>query len=143
MLKRIVIPGFLSTLMVLSFSVQAERKFVAATPVVILMPHVLANMEMLEITPGQRHEIRLIANQMITEREDNDSLGLELRRELSELIARYDADINKQYELMALVAKTEKRRVEMSIECADGLRKILNKEQWTLLFELVDDAGGR
>lgn len=139
MLKRIVILA----LMVLSFSVQAERKFVAATPVVILMPHVLANMEMLEITPSQRHEIRLIANQMITEREDNDSVGLELRRELSELVARYDADINKQYELMELVAKTEKRRVEMSIECADSLRKILNKDQWALLFELVDDAAGR
>lgn len=117
----------------------AERHFSLATPVVVLMPHVLNNIELLEVTPEQRHEIRVMANKMTREREDNESLTLELRKELWELTTAYRPDPKEQAKLIELISKAEKRRVEMSIECAGNLSKILNKDQWQLLNELASD----
>lgn len=118
----------------------ASGNFKAATPVVILMPHALNNVDMLEISDQQKHQLRSIAQQMNREREDNDTLSVELRRELSELTKMYRPDAKLQQEVRSLLAKTEQRRVEMSVECADQLRQILTEEQWSLLLELAADA---
>lgn len=118
---------------------KAERAFVLATPVVILMPYVLPNAELLELTPEQRRQAMLIANQMNSEREANDLMAKDLRKELWELTSTYRPEAKAQQELIALIAKTETRRIEMSIECANQLRQILNDEQWALLVDLAAD----
>lgn len=119
--------------------VQADRAFSLATPVVVLMPHVMPNAMMLEITPEQAMQIRQVASTMTMEREDNESMTLELRRELWELTSSYKTDISAQNELVELIAQAEKRRVEMSLECAQQLREILHQDQWELLVELAAD----
>lgn len=124
---------------VVSTSAMAERAFVLATPVVILMPYVLPNADLLELTPTQRREAMLIANRMNSEREANDLTAKDLRKELWELTSKYRPEQKEQQELIDLIAKTEKRRIEMSIECANGLRQILNQQQWQLLIELAAD----
>jgi hypothetical protein len=129
----------LSTL-ALSSSALAERGFVLATPVVILMPYVLPNAELLELTPTQRREAMLIANRMNSEREANDLMAKDLRKELWEITSGYRPEKNAQQELIDLIAKTEKRRIEMSVECANGLRRVLNEQQWQLLIELAADV---
>lgn len=118
----------------------AERSFNLATPVVVLMPHVMPNAMLLEITPEQAPHIRQIANVMTAERESNEIMTRELRKELWELTSRYEVDPAAQKELIKLIAEAEKRRVEMSIECAAQLREILNPEQWDLLVELAADV---
>jgi Spy/CpxP family protein refolding chaperone len=121
-------------------SAQAERKFNLATPVVVLMPHVMPNAMLLEITPEQAPQIRQIANVMTAERESNEIMTQALRLELWELTSRYNADPKAQIELINLISEAERRRVEMSIECAARLREVLTPEQWELLTELASDV---
>jgi Spy/CpxP family protein refolding chaperone len=131
----------LSALMlVVAGQVHANREIKAATPVVVLMPHVLNNVDLLEITPDQKHRLRTVAQKMNREREDNDTLSVELRRELAELTQSYRPDAKAQADVMALLAKTEQRRVEMSLECADQLREILTEDQWKFMLELAADT---
>lgn len=118
----------------------AERNFNLATPVVVLMPHVMPNALLLEITPEQAPSIRQIANVMTAERESNEIMTRELRKELWELTSRYEADPAAQTELITLIAEAEQRRVEMSVECAAQLREILTEDQWELLTDLAADV---
>ena len=123
-----------------STQVLAERNFVLATPVVVLMPHVLPNADLLELTPEQRHEARLIANQMNHEREDNEILTRSLRREMWELLSSSQApDPDELQKLVKLISEAEQARVAMSVDCATRLRAVLHADQWDLLVELASD----
>lgn len=118
----------------------AERNFVLATPVVVLMPHVMPNADLLELTPEQRQEARLIANQMNHEREDNEILTRSLRREMWELLSSSQApDPDELQKLVKLISEAEQARVAMSVECATRLQAVLNADQWDLLVELASD----
>jgi len=118
----------------------AERNFVLATPVVVLMPHVMPNADLLELTPEQRQEARLIANQMNHEREDNEILTRSLRREMWELLSGPQQPDAKELEnLVKLISEAEQARVAMSVECATRLRALLNADQWNLLVDLASD----
>lgn len=139
-MKRYLVASAMAGLLAVSSLSVAERSFNLATPVVILMPHVLPNAELLELTPMQRQQAMQIANQMNVEREANDLMARDLRRELWEETSRYQVDLEAQTELLELIAQTEKRRVEMSIECSTQLRNILTEEQWELLVELAADV---
>lgn len=116
------------------------QEFRAATPVVVLMPHVLNNIEMLEITDAQKGAMRELAQIMSREREDVDSLALELRAELSEITKQYRPDIKQQQKIKQMMLDAEQRRVEMSLECSGKMRQILSEEQWELLIELAEEA---
>jgi Spy/CpxP family protein refolding chaperone len=119
---------------------QAERNFNLATPVVVLMPHVMPNAMLLEITPEQAPSIRQIANVMTAERESNEIMTQELRRELWELTSGYQPDPKAQIELINLISEAERRRIEMSVECAAQLREVLSPDQWDLLIDLASDV---
>ena len=124
-----------------SLSAQAERSFNLATPVVILMPYVLPNAELLEITPDQAQQIRLISSKVNPEREDNELFSKELRKELWELLSSsIEPDQAELQELVQLISKAEQRRVAMSVECATQLRAILTPSQWQLLVGLAADV---
>lgn len=131
---------FIAMSVLLSSQAYAERDFKAATPVVVFMPHVLNNVDMLEISDQQKHKIRSLAQTMTREREDNDTLSVELRRELFEITSAYRPDAESQLKVKHLLSKTEQRRVEMSLECSDQLRQILTEEQWLLMLELASDT---
>ncbi|SFR52058.1 hypothetical protein [Thiomicrospira sp. ALE5] len=123
-----------------STQVLAERNFVLATPVVVLMPHVMPNADLLELTPEQRQEARLIANQMNHEREDNEILTRSLRREMWELLSSSQApDPDELQKLVKLISEAEQARVAMSVECATRLRAVLDNDQWELLVDLASD----
>lgn len=128
-------------LSVWSLSAQAERSFNLATPVVILMPYVMPNAELLEITPDQAQQIRQISSRVNPEREDNELFSKELRKELWELLSSsIEPDQAELQELVQLISKAEERRVAMSVECATQLRAILTPSQWQLLVGLAADV---
>lgn len=132
---------FLVMLSVWSLSAQAERSFNLATPVVILMPYVMPNAELLEITPDQAQQIRQISSKVNPEREDNELFSKELRKELWELLSSsIEPDQAELQELVQLISKAEQRRVAMSVECATQLRAILTPSQWQLLVGLAADV---
>lgn len=124
-----------------ALSAQAERSFNLATPVVILMPYVMPNAELLEITPDQAQKIRQISSKVNPEREDNELFSKELRKELWELLSSStEPDQAELQELIQLISKAEQRRVAMSVECATQLRAILTPSQWELLVGLAADV---
>lgn len=142
MFKKLLATGFISLgLLASTTSVQAfsERSFAAATPIVILMPHVLPNAELLELKSEQLNRLRLVASDMSGERENVDMTILELRKELAELTSEYDLDKTNQQKAKEELFQLEQRRVEMSIECSDLLREILTESQWELMLELASD----
>ncbi|HQR81546.1 MAG: hypothetical protein B7Z05_06385 [Thiotrichales bacterium 32-46-8] len=70
-------------------------------------------------------------------REAIDQSVLDLRAELREEIFKFKADTKLIKQLSDELAKQEAARVQLSIECAKGLRSTLTAEQWKTLTELA------
>jgi len=104
------------------------------------MPHVLPNADLLDLTPEQRQEARLIANQMNHEREDNEILTRALRTELWELLSGSNSpQPEESQKLIQLISEAEQERLAMSVRCVTQLRAALTPDQWTLLVDLASD----
>jgi hypothetical protein len=113
------------------------QPIVAATPVVILMPIVLNNPDFFEFTNAQKKKIALVAQNTNQVREDLDQSILDMRNELREELSKY-APSKKLVSYLTKETQTqENRRLQLSIDCADGLRKVMTAEQWKTLIELM------
>lgn len=127
-----LLAGFLVT------SVQAKQPtIVAATPVVVLMPFLTDNPDFFTLTPEQRQAVTKIAQASGAKRETIDQSVLDLRAELREEIFKFKADTKLIKQLSDELAKQEVARVQLSVECAKGLRSTLTAEQWKTLTELA------
>jgi hypothetical protein len=127
-----LLAGFLVT------SVQAKQPtIVAATPVVVLMPFLTDNPDFFTLTPEQRQAVTKIAQASGAKREAIDQSVLDLRAELREEIFKFKADTKLIKQLSDELAKQEAARVQLSVECAKGLRSTLTAEQWKTLTELA------
>ena len=127
-----LLAGFLVT------SVQAKQPtIVAATPVVVLMPFLTDNPDFFTLTPEQRQAVTKIAQASGAKREAIDQSVLDLRAELREELFKFKADAKLIKQLSDELAKQEAARVQLSIECANGLRSTLTAEQWKTLTELA------
>ncbi len=127
-----LLAGFLVT------SVQAKQPtIVAATPVVVLMPFLTDNPDFFTLTPEQRQAVTKIAQASGAKRETIDQSVLDLRAELREEIFKFKADTRLIKQLSDELAKQEVARVQLSVECAKGLRSTLTAEQWKTLTELA------
>ncbi len=119
-------------------SVQAKQPtIVAATPVVVLMPFLTDNPDFFTLTPEQRQAVTKIAQASGAKREAIDQSVLDLRAELREEIFKFKADTKLIKQLSDELAKQEAARVQLSVECAKGLRSTLTAEQWKTLTELA------
>lgn len=122
----------------LSTSVQAKQPtIVVATPVVVLMPFLTDNPDFFVLTPEQRQAVTKIAQASGAKREAIDQSVLDLRAELREEIFKFKSDTKLIKQLSDELAKQEAARVQLSIECAKGLRSTLTAEQWKTLTELA------
>jgi hypothetical protein len=127
-----LLAGFLVT------SVQAKQPtIVAATPVVVLMPFLTDNPDFFTLSPEQRQAVTKIAQASGAKREAIDQSVLDLRAELREEIFKFKADTKLIKQLSDELAKQEAARVQLSVECAKGLRSTLTAEQWKTLTELA------
>lgn len=119
-------------------SVQAKQpSIVAATPVVVLMPFLTDNPDFFALTPEQKQAITKIAQASGAKREGLDQSILDLRAELREELFKYKADTKLVKQLSAELAKQEAARVQLSIDCSQGLRLALTADQWKTLTELA------
>lgn len=127
-----LLAGFLVT------SVQAKQPtIVAATPVVVLMPFLTDNPDFFTLSPEQRQAVTKIAQASGAKREAIDQSVLDLRAELREEIFKFKVDTKLIKQLSDELAKQEAARVQLSVECAKGLRSTLTAEQWKTLTELA------
>lgn len=129
--------GFL--LLSISVAQAKQPTIVAATPVVVLMPIVLNNPDFFEFTDKQKKQIAIVAQNTNQTREDLDQSILDLRNELREEIVKYQTNKKLITYLTKEIQKQENRRLLLSVECADGLRKVMTAEQWKTLIELMQE----
>jgi Spy/CpxP family protein refolding chaperone len=122
----------------LTSNVQAKQPtLVAATPVVVLMPFLTDNPDFFSLTSEQRHAVTKIAQASSAKREAIDQSVLDLRAELREELFKFKVDAKLIKQLSDELARQEAARVQLSIECAKGLRSTLTAEQWKTLTELA------
>jgi hypothetical protein len=136
-MKNII--SILAILLALSLtSAQAKpQPIVAATPVVILMPIVLNNPDFFELTDVQKKKIALVAQNTNQVREELDQSILDMRNELREELSKYIPSKKLVSYLTKEVQAQENRRLQLSVDCADGLRNAMTAEQWKTLIELM------
>jgi hypothetical protein len=130
----------LSLLLLLGAS-SAEAKppqMVSATPVIILMPIVLNNPDFFDFSNEQKKHIAQIANQTNQVREELDQAILDMRHELREELSKYHPDTKIIDYLSKEIPLQESRRLQLSLDCANGLRQIMKAEQWKTLIELME-----
>lgn len=119
-------------------SVEAKQPtIVAATPVVVLMPFLTDNPDFFVLTPEQRQAVTKIAQTSGAKRESLDQSILDLRTELREELLKYKSDTKLIKQLSAELNKQEAARLQLSIDCVQGLRSALTAEQWKTLTELA------
>lgn len=119
-------------------SVEAKQPtIVAATPVVVLMPFLTDNPDFFALTPEQRQAVTKIAQTSGAKRESLDQSILDLRTELREELLKYKSDTKLIKQLSAELNKQEAARLQLSIDCVQGLRSALTAEQWKTLTELA------
>lgn len=122
----------------LGATVQAKQPtIVAATPVVVLMPFLTDNPDFFALSTEQRQAVTKIAQASGAKREALDQSILDLRSELREELLKFKADAKLIKQLTDELAKQEVARLQLSIECAKGLRSTLTAEQWKTLIELA------
>lgn len=132
--------SMIATTLIGLYAVSAEavpQPIVSATPVVILMPIVLNNPDFFDFTSEQKQKIALIAQKTNQVREDLDQSILDMRNELREEVSKYQPDAKLVAYLVKEVQTAENRRLQLSIDCADGLRTVMNAQQWKTLIELM------
>ncbi|MCH9742084.1 MAG: hypothetical protein K0U21_02640 [Proteobacteria bacterium] len=135
-----ILPLLLGFLLLSTSVAQAKQPtIVAATPVVVLMPIVLNNPDFFEFTDKQKKQIAIVAQNTNQTREDLDQSILDLRNELREEVVKYQTDKKLITYLTKEIQKQENRRLLLSVECADGLRKVMTAEQWKTLIELMQE----
>ncbi len=136
-MKNII--SILAILLALSLtSAQAKpQPIVAATPVVILMPIVLNNPDFFELTDVQKKKIALVAQNTNQVREELDQSILDMRNELREELSKYTPSKKLVSYLTKEVQAQENHRLQLSVDCADGLRNAMTAEQWKTLIELM------
>jgi hypothetical protein len=118
-------------------TIATAQPMVAATPVVILMPTVLNNPDFFEFSDAQKKKVALVAQNTNQIREALDQSILDARAELREELMKYKPDQKLVNFLNKEIRKQETQRLQLSIDCADGLRKAMSAEQWKMLIELA------
>ncbi len=119
-------------------SVEAKQPtIVAATPVVVLMPFLTDNPDFFALTPEQRQAVTKVAQASGAKRESLDQSIIDLRTELREELLKYKSDTKLIKQLSAELNKQEAARLQLSVDCVQGLRSALTAEQWKTLTELA------
>lgn len=119
------------------FAQAKQPPIMAAAPIVALMPVVQDNPDFFELTPAQQKEIDVIQQQSANGRIGLDQQILDVRAELQQELLKRKADVKLIERLRDDLLKAERERLQLSIDCANGLRRVLTDKQWATLLELA------
>lgn len=114
-----------------------QPPIMAAPPIVALMPFLTDNPDFFDLTDTQKKAISKIASQSNFSREGLDQLILDLRAELQTLLFTYGSNPKEVESLRKDLLKQEAARLQLSVDCAMGLQKVLTAEQWNTLMGLA------
>lgn len=119
--------------------VQAKQPpIMTATPVVVYMPALLDNPDFFSLSDQQRKAVMQVAQASSASREALDQTILDLRKELRDEQEKFVPDAKLVAYLLKEIAQQEAKRLQQSIDCANGLKGILTSQQWNTLIELAN-----
>jgi hypothetical protein len=113
-----------------------QPPLLAAPPLVVLFPFLSDNPDFFELSAGQKKQISMIGQSSANQREGLDQSILDLRAELREEVFKSPSNTNQIKKIQNELFEQEKARLQLSIDCALGLQKVLTKAQWQTLLEL-------
>jgi len=108
---------------------QAQDDFKPSSPVVSLMPIVMENLEILDLITKQQDEVRAIARKIFSQVQYLNADYNNLKTELKEiLLDSQNQDKKRASEIVDELAKLDKQRMTLTMNCAFNLKKILGKK---------------
>jgi len=137
MFKISVICAFALAVMHLSLVEAQQPPIMSATPVVVYMPVILENPDFFEFSDRQKKHIGQVAQKSSSRREALDQSIIDMRKELREEQEKYAPDAKLVRYLVKEIQTQEAQRLQVSVDCANDLRKVLNAKQWETLISLV------
>jgi len=136
-MKPLLLGLFLAGSLALPIHANAED-FKPSSNVVTLMPLLLDNLELLNVTPQQLSEIRQISRKNFAEVEYINAQYHNLKSELKDELLDFNVDAEHSLKLAQELAQLEQKRFQLTINCANGLKKLLNQTQYEELIGLLE-----
>ncbi|BBP46407.1 hypothetical protein THMIRHAS_17800 [Thiosulfatimonas sediminis] len=128
----------LSVVLFLSLTFSAQAKdFTPADPVVKLMPVLMDNLNLFELTPEQMQQVRSISRKSFADLEYLNAEYHLVKTELRDLLFDPKPHPAAEQKLIESLAKMEAKRLVLTVDCAEGLKAILSPEQFAELIELA------
>ncbi|MBN2647188.1 MAG: periplasmic heavy metal sensor [Thiotrichales bacterium] len=112
--------------------------FKPAKPVVTLMPILMDNLDILNLTPEQLTKVRSISRKSFEELNYLNAEYHLVKSELKEVLFLTQPMQEKANQLAQQLSKMEAKRLQLSIECAEELKQILTPEQHKELISLAN-----
>jgi Spy/CpxP family protein refolding chaperone len=119
-------------------SSSATVDFKPAEPVVKLMPVLMDNLDLMNLSSEQLSKVREISRQNFQELEFLNAEYHDVKSELKELL--YDSELHKK-QVAALAKKLsemELKRLSLTIDCVENLKQVLTPIQHEELMNLVN-----
>ncbi|MDG6778517.1 hypothetical protein QCB44_07360 [Thiomicrorhabdus sp. zzn3] len=113
------------------------QDFKPSSPVTALMPIVMDNLELLQLTPEQLDQVRAIARSNFAEVEFINAKYHDIKSELKENTLDGAGDKNHSLQLIQELSELDKKRMALTIECVFGLKQILTEEQYQEVISLL------
>lgn len=106
---------------------------------VTLMPIVMDNLDLLELTTEQLNQIRDIAQQNFKRVEQINAEYHLLKSELREILLDKDSsEMQQSQKLVEELAELDRQRMMLTVECAQGLKRILSAEKFSEITSLYE-----
>jgi Spy/CpxP family protein refolding chaperone len=128
----------IALMVIVSLPLQAKQPpIMAAPPIVALMPVLNDSPDFFDLSAEQKKQVANIAQRSSHAREGLDQSILDLRAELRDLLMQQGVDAKQVQKISAELLTQEKARLQLSIDCAMGLQKVLTPAQWKVLLDLA------
>ena len=136
-MKPLLLSLFLASSFALPSHAYAED-FKPSSNVVTLMPLLLDNLELLQVTQEQLSKVRMVSRKSFSEVEYINAQYNNLKNELKDELLDFNVDAAHSLKLALELAELDQKRMQLTIECANDLKKVLNKEQYEELISLLE-----
>lgn len=130
----ITLLGFIS---LISLPIQAAD-FKPSSPIATLLPVILDNLDILELTAEQLDKVRDVSRKNFPQIEFINAQYHQLKSQLKEETLSVPGNITLSNALVEELGELDKKRMRHTVECVFALKEILTAEQYAELIATVN-----
>ena len=131
----------LSTLFCIAFipSAQAQEDYKPSSSVVSIMPTVMENLDILDLTPKQLDDVRGVSRKNFSQVEYINAEYNDLKTELKEiLLDSQNQDQKRAREIVKELAELDQKRMTLTMDCAFDLKRILGTKTFEEVVSTIE-----